>query len=286
MPSLLIAGPLTLDDLPQAKGMLGGAGGYAAMAAAPLAHTQLWARGGKDITPQVRAILERRGIDLAGATWDGPTIHSGKPQPQAYQPALPDVEPTEAEDVGAVLVIGLAPDEWRRAIRVVQGLPGADGRSLVAAPKPSDLEDERFRSEVCAAADVLIIPAAAAVALTVTTNPFDAARALGSLGAKCVILTAGPLGGLILYRQKATTYPALPVETVDGTGVSASFAGALGAWLTGAGKDDFRAIKRGCAVASGVAGICAQGIGPKKLLGADRKEYLERFNRLRRAAKG
>ena len=112
------------------------------------------------------------------------------------------------------------------------------------------------------------------------------ARTLESLGAKCVILTAGPLGGLIVYRQKATTYPALPVETTDGTGVGAAFAGALAAWLTGAGKDDFRAIKRGCAVASGVAGICAQGIGPKKLLGADRKEYLERFNRLRRAAKG
>lgn len=285
MPSLLIAGPLVLDDLPQGKGLLGGAGGYAAMAAAPLAHTQLWARGGQDIGPQVRSILERRGVDLAGVDWSGTTLRSGngvKPD----GPALPVVEPTDAEDLGATLLVGLAPDEWRRAQRVVQALPGSEGRSLVAAPVIGDLEDERFRAEVCAAADVLIVPAAQAVALTVTIDVLAAGRALESLGAKCVILTAGPLGGLIVYRQKTTTYPALPVETIDGTGVGPAFAGALAAWLTGAGKDDFRAIKRGCAVASAVAGICAQGFGPKKLLGADRKEYLERFNRLRRAAKG
>lgn len=286
MPTLLIAAPLALDDLPQGKGLLGGAGGYAAMAAAPLAHTQLWARGGKDITPQVRGVLEHRRIDLAGVDWTGETIRGGPGIPRATGHALPAVEPTQAEDLGAVLLADLAPDEWRRAVRVIQNLPGGDTRSLVAAPHVGDLEDRAFREEVCAVADVLILPVASAVALTVTTDPFAAARALVSLGAKCVILTAGPLGGLILYRQKATTYPALPVETVDGTGVAASFAGALAAWLTGAGKDDFRAIKRGCAVASGVAGICAQGFGPKKLLGADRKEYLERFNRLRRAAKG
>lgn len=285
MPSLLIAGPLALDDLPEAKGLLGGVGGYAAMAAAPLAHTQLWARGGQDITPQVRGILERRGIDLAGIDWSGATLRGGLGA-KTSGPALPEVEPTQADDLGAVLIAGLAPDEWRRAQRVVLALPGAEGRSLVAAPIITDLEDTRFRAEVCAAADVLIVPAAAAVALTVTIDVLAAGRALESLGAKCVILTAGPLGGLIVYRQKATTYPALPVETIDGNGVGAAFAGALAAWLTGAGKDDFRAIKRGCAVASGVAGICAQGVGPKKLLGADRKEYLERFNRLRRAAKG
>ena len=57
------------------------------------------------------------------------------------------------------------------------------------------------------------------------------------------------------------------------------------AWCAGAGKADFRAVKRACAMASAVGGICAQGQGPLKLLAADRKEYLERFNRLRRAEK-
>ena len=158
MPTLLIAAPLTLDDFPQGKGLLGGAGGYAAIAAAPLAHTQLWARGGKDISAQVRGILENRRIDLAGVDWSGATMRGGPDLPRPTGPALPEVEPTQAEDLGAVLLADLAPDEWRRALRVVHGLPGGETRSLVAAPHVSDLEDQRFRAEVCASADVLIPP--------------------------------------------------------------------------------------------------------------------------------
>ena len=91
MTSLLIAGPLALDDFPDAPGLLGGVGGYAAMAAAPLALTQLWSRGGKDITPQVRSILERRGIDLTGVSWNGETSRGNK----LIAPLLSDIHPTD-----------------------------------------------------------------------------------------------------------------------------------------------------------------------------------------------
>jgi sugar/nucleoside kinase (ribokinase family) len=281
MPTLLIAGPLALDDLPGDPGLLGGAGGYAAMAAAPLATTQLWARGGRDFTPQLRGILERRGIDLAGVTWDGTTLRGAD-----ASGALPqDSEPTSADQVGAVLLIGLAPGDWRRAVQVVRALPGGETRTLLAAPRAEDLADPVLRRELCAHADVLVTPLGTAQAATATEDPLAASRVLQDDGAKCVVLTAGMLGGFIAYRQKATTYLALPVPVVEGTGVGASFAGALAAWCAGAGKDDFRALKRGCAVASAVGCICAQGTGPRKLLAADRKEYLERFNRLRRAGK-
>ena len=281
MSTLLIAGPLALDDFPEAPGMLGGAGGYAAMAAAPLATTQLWARGGRDISTQVRGILEQRHIDLAGVGWDGATPRGE----EANGSFLPATEPTSADNVGAVLVIGLPPDDWRRAVRVARALPGGESRTLIAAPRAMDLSDPALRRELCAHADVLVVSLPTAQVATNTSDPLAASRALQEDGAKCVVLTAGMLGGFIAYRQKATTYPSLPVPTVEGTGIGPSFAGALAAWCAGAGKDDFRALKRGCAVASAVACICAQGPGPKKLLGADRKEYLERFNRLRRAGK-
>ena len=281
MTSLLIAGPLALDDFPDAPGLLGGVGGYAAMAAAPLALTQLWSRGGKDITPQVRSILERRGIDLTGVSWNGETSRGNK----LIAPLLSDIHPTDPGDVTAVLLIGLDRADWQRACDTIRDLPGAENRTVVVAPYGVELSDAAYLAEVCNMADVLVMPVPRALELTKAVDAFAAGRDLGALGAKCVILTAGPLGGLIVYRQKATTFTALPIETLEPTGLGPVFAGALAAWLTGAGKDDFRAIKRGCAVASGVAGICAQGVGPKKLLTADRKEYLERFNRLRRAAK-
>jgi sugar/nucleoside kinase (ribokinase family) len=285
MSTLLIAGPLALDDLAQGTGLIGGVGGYAAIAAAPLARTQLWARGGTGYTPQLRSILERRAIDLSGTSWEGATPRGAAQGFLANGPLLSDVEPTSAEDLGGVLLIGLPPEEWRIAQDAVKRLPGGDTRLLVASPRPDDLREPAFRTLCCSAADILVLSARRAIALSAAATPLGAARFFQELGAKSVVLTAGMLGGLLVYRQKVVTYPAMPLEVVDPTGTSAVFPGALAAWCAGADKDDFRTIKRGCAVASAVAGICLQGIGPKKLLAADRKEYLERYNRLHRLAK-
>jgi len=286
MSDLLIAGPLALDDHPQQAGLLGGVGGYAAIAAAPLARTQLWCRAGQDINPQVRAILTQRGINMEGVSWDGPTPRGTATGFVPGGPILPpDLEPTEAGRLGAILLIGLPPAEWRRATGVINALEGAATRPVIASPRPSDLEDANFRAEVCAGAEVLVLSVAQALRLTGLATPLEAGEALIGLGAKSVALTAGQLGGLLLYRQKYTTWAALPIHTVDKSGVSAAFPGALAAWLAGDGASDFSSLKRGCAMASAVGSICAQGIGPKKMLGANRDEYMERFNRLRRAHK-
>ena len=285
MPTLLIAGPLALDDLPSGTGLLGGVGGYAAIAAAPLAPTQLWCRGGTDISSQVMALLTQRHINLEGVDWVGATPRGTAAGFESNGPILPVIEPTSAEALGGVLLIGLPPDETRRALKVVGKLKGADTRPIILSPRPSDLADAAFRKEVLAVTEVLVLSVAKAQELTQTTNPLAAAQSFHADGAKVIVLTAGQLGGVILYRTKATTYPALPLETVDKLGVSAAFPGALAAWIAGSGRCDFTTVKRGCAVASAVGSICAQGIGPKKLLTADRNEYLERFNRLRRDQK-
>jgi sugar/nucleoside kinase (ribokinase family) len=285
MGHLLIAGPLALDDHPQQAGLLGGVGGYAAIAAAPLAPTQLWCRGGTDISSQVMALLSQRHINLDGVDWIGATPRSSARGFDAGGAILPVIEPTSAEGLGGVLLIGLPPDETRRALKVVGKLKGAETRPIILSPRPADLADLDFRREVLALTEVLVLSVAKAQELTATTSPLAAGQALQADGAKVVVLTAGQLGGVILYRAKATTYPALPLEAIDKAGVSAAFPGALAAWIAGSGRCDFATVKRGCAMASAVGSICAQGIGPKKLLTADRNEYLERFNRLRRDQK-
>ena len=285
MGHLLIAGPLALDDHPQQAGLLGGVGGYAAIAAAPLAPTQLWCRGGTDISSQVMALLSQRHINLDGVDWIGATPRSSARGFDAGGAILPVIEPTSAEGLGGVLLIGLPPDETRRALKVVGKLKGAETRPIILSPRPADLADLAFRREVLAVSEVLVLSVAKAQELTASTSPLAAGQALQADGAKVVVLTAGQLGGVILYRAKATTYPALPLEAVDKAGVSAAFTGALAAWIAGSGRCDFATVKRGCAMASAVGSICAQGIGPKKLLTADRNEYLERFNRLRRDQK-
>ena len=285
MGTLLIAGPLALDDHPQQAGLLGGVGAYAAIAATPLAPTQLWCRAGTDLPPQVKGLLETRHIDLSGVDWVGPTPRGTATGFISGGSVLPVIEPTSADNLGGVLLIGLPPEETRRALRVVGKLPGAETRPLIVSPRPGDLADATFRKELMAVTEVLVLTAAKAKELSKTTDPLAAAQFFQADGAKVVVLTAGQFGGLIAYRAKTTTYPAIPVEVVDRAGVSAAFPGALAAWIAGSGRCDFATVKRGCAMASAVGSICAQGIGPKKLLSADRAQYMDRFNRLRRDQK-
>ncbi len=279
MSALLIAGPLAIDALPETMGLIGGAGGYAAIAAAPLSSVQLWARGGGDYPVAAREVLGRHHIDLAGIGWDGamPRVASLTEAPTPG-PLLPDIEPTSAEKLGAALVVGLPAAEAERALAVIAPLKP---QAVLVAPW---VFDARHLERCCTVADALIMPLDRALAATGTADALKAGRRLRELGAKAVVLTVGMLGGVIVYGDKATTYPALPVEAGSSTGTGAAFAGALAGWCAGNGAD-FRAIKRGCAMASAVAGLCAQGEGPKKLLVAHRDQYMERFNRLRRTAK-
>lgn len=285
MPALLIAGPLALDDHLQQAGLLGGAGGYAAMAAAPLAPTQLWCRAGNGIDARLRGLLETRRIDLSGVAWEGPTPRSGPAGFVPGGPLLPDIEPTSAEDLGGALLIGLPPDEWRRARAVIDRLPGAAERPIFASPRPADLEAPAFRAEVCRGCTVLVLSVTRAQALSGTADPLAAAQAFQALGAKAVALTASQLGGVLAYQALACTWPAQPVPSIDRLGVSAAFAGALSAWIAGSGKRDFQTCKRACWVAGCAAALCAGGTGPKRLLAADRGEILDRFEKLRRLGK-
>lgn len=277
--SLLIAGPFALDDIGEDTGLLGGAGAYAAMGARPLTHTQLWARAGADVDTQRRGYLEHRRIDLSGVTWDGAVSRWRQGTFTDNGPVLPDVEPTDAENLGAVLLIDLPMNELRRALDVVGRLAKSATRPVVIAPRAAD-PGAADLATAAAAADVLILPLAMAAG-----DPLGFAARLQAAGAKCVCLTAGAAGGIVIYQQKATSWPALPVPVVEATGIGSSFAGALAAACAADNKADFSTIKRGLAVASAVATITAQGVGPRKLLQADAKVYEERFNRLRRTHK-
>jgi len=279
--TLLIAGALALDDIDDQDGIIGGSGGIAAIAAANLAPTQLWARGGDGYAPQVRGILANRRIDLAGVGWDGPTPTWSAAR--GFIPGgtlLPTIKPTTADGVGGVLVIGLPPRETARALAVVRDLPG-DRRQLVVVPRLADLRADAGFAAACANdVDVLIVPAAYA-----DGDPLALADRLHTAGAKCVLVANGPYGGLIRYQNKTATWPAMPVTVVEPTGITAAFAGTLAGWCAADGSSDFRSLKRGLAMASAVAGLCALGVGPRKLLAANSKEFTERSNKLRRAVK-
>lgn len=284
----LVAGPLILDRLQGQDDLLGGSGFYAAAAAAPFAHTQLWARAGADFTPDLERVVTARHIDLAGLGREGPSLRFDHERRALAVdgPRLPDTEPESTAGLDAALVIALPPDEGRRALTALADLGERTARPLLVAPEREDLAaDPTWLADCCRWASILLLPVASALETTGEQAPLAAARALQERGVKTVALSAGSLGGLVAYGQKVCTWSAQPSAITDQTGVGPAFAGALLGYLAEAGKADFRALKRGLAIASAVAAATGQGIGPKRLLAMDRGDYLDRFNRLRRTGK-
>jgi len=291
--TLLIAGALGID----AEGMIAGAGGLAAIAAAPLSSVQLWSRGGA-LAAHPREILARRQIDLSGVTWDGavPVFGADGRQHEPGGAALGSCEPTSADGLRAVLVIGLAAAEEVQALRAARALAAPlviVANSAQLAPLAGVAVRSGQPARPMAAADpdaddtmidVRIETLAVGLRLTGTTDALSAAKALQAAGAKAVVLTAGMLGGLLVFGDRAVSFSVQAIPEVPGSrGALAAFAGALAGWCEGAGAN-YTALMRGCTTAGVVAGFLVQG-GVKRLLGADRAQYLERFNRLRRLAK-
>jgi hypothetical protein len=280
--ALLVAGPAGLSAHPDRAQLLAGSGFLAAAAAAPMAPVQLWARVGAELSAQHREILTRRRVDIAGLGDEGAT-----PRLPAVSPSeryLPEIEPVDASELGAVLVLDLPPAECDRAITVARQLPDAAGRPLLLAP-PVGTDGPRLKT-LAAGCDLLLLSVAEALRALGGTDPVACGRALIEAGATTVLLSAGPFGGLSFYKQKVVSWPSTPRETgAEGGMARAIFAGVLAAQVAGLGRIDYRHLKRFLATASAVACDAARSDDPKRLMGLKRDDYQQLFLRLRRNAK-
>jgi hypothetical protein len=282
--ALLIAGPVGLDLLDQRGALLGGAGAMAAVAAAGISPTQLWARVGDDFPDLLRKTLADRRIDDSGLIAEGESdcFQLSDGSLHRHGSALPEAEPHDPVDVACCAAIGLDASDGQRAFACFRGLPGADERLCLAAPEAAACLAEPAYLLACAqAADLLVLPARIACQ-ALATDPMGAAKALIEAGATAVALSAGPIGGLFRYKNACGTWAAEPQTGKDDRHAGAVFAGCVAAQLCETGRLDLRGLKRALAVASAVAGHSLGDIGPRRLLGLDRGDYQTLFLRLRR----
>jgi hypothetical protein len=281
--ALLIAGSARLDDLDNGQRLLAGDGSIAALAAAPFVPCQLWARVGNDYPEQCRQLLQQRGIDLAGligseqasncrqVTGDVSTRHG---------PDLPEEEPSDPSQLGGCLVIGLDAADHRRAQTALAKLPGK--RLQIRAIAQANEAQLREAANGC---DLLIARSHQACQALQQPDPLQAAMILAEAGATAVALSAGSLGGLLLYKNKACTWPTEPIIPKEASGAFAAFAGCLAGFLVDHSKLDFRGLKRGLLFASSLATATLKDLSSKRLLALDRSDYQDLFNRLRRHGK-
>jgi hypothetical protein len=104
------------------------------------------------------------------------------------------------------------------------------------------------------------------------------------MGAPAVALTAGPLGGLIAYKDKVSTWPTIPNDHQHNAS-TAIFAGVTAGIVGGSGKSDFRTLKRALVTASAVTARAISGPATRQLMQMKHGDYEQAFTRLRRLVK-
>jgi sugar/nucleoside kinase (ribokinase family) len=113
--------------------------------------------------------------------------------------------------------------------------------------------------------------------LTGEKNPLRAAKAIGQLGPKLVIIKKGEHGVLIRADDEFIALPAFPTEdVVDPTGAGDTFAGTLIASLA-AGQPFVRSAANGIVAAS----LTVEGFGMSRLLTATPADLERRLARYR-----
>jgi sugar/nucleoside kinase (ribokinase family) len=113
--------------------------------------------------------------------------------------------------------------------------------------------------------------------LTGERDPLRAARAIGRLGPKLVIIKKGEHGVLILADSEFIALPALPVEdVVDPTGAGDTFAGAMIASMA-SGQTFIKSVSNGIVAAS----LTVEGFGISHIVKTTRADLDARLDRYR-----
>lgn len=269
VPDLCVVGTLAFDDVETPsgarRGVLGGSATYFSVAASCFAKVGVVGVVGADFPREHRALLESRGIDLAGleVKADGRTFHwAGR-----YEGSLDQAE-TLATDLNVLATFApQLPDAFRRAPCVfLANIDPAIQEAVLdqlVAPRLVAMDTMNLwiriaqpkLREVLARVDGLVLNDAESRQLTGRGNLIAAGRALLELGPRFVIVKKGEHGSFLFSRERSFALPSYPIEhVVDPTGAGDSFAGGVFGWLAAGGRlgigDVIQAMLYGTVVAS------------------------------------
>lgn len=125
--------------------------------------------------------------------------------------------------------------------------------------------------------DGMIINDEEATMLAGTTNLVAAARAIGRLGPKIVVIKKGAHGCLLAVDGAIYPLPAYPLEGVhDPTGAGDCFAGAFMGYVAAAGDAAVATLRRACVYGTLVASFNCEAFSVDRLRGLTRDDVDER----------
>ena len=274
----------------EAVDALGGSASYFSVSASHFAPVRIVAVVGEDFPAESRALLESRGIDLAGLEtapgrtfrWRGEyaaelghahTLETQLNVFSTFHPRLDD----QHRKTPFVFLANIDPDLQLEVLRQIKRptLSLSDTMNYWIARKPDRV------LEVLREVDVALLNEEEARALSGETQLVRAADRLLDEGARAVIIKKGEHGALYQSREERFITPAYPVDGLtDPTGAGDSFAGGFIGWLAKSGEQSGNALRQALACGATMASLAIEDFSPRRLAEARPEEIAARLRTL------
>jgi len=277
---LLVIGSVALDSVETPFGkvreVLGGSATYFSYAASFFTQVRLVATVGEDFPEPHRRLLADRGVDTRGLRasqgktfrWAGEygfDLNEARTLDTQLN-VLADFRPDLGEDLRRTPFLFLAnidPELQLDVLRQMKERPrlvALDTMNFWIRGKQAALR--RALAEV----DVVTINDAEARQLAGEPNLIRAARAIGAMGPRVVVVKRGEYGALMLADGAFFFVPAYPLESVyDPTGAGDTFAGGFMGHLAAQERVDAAAMRRAVVYGSVMASFTVEDFSLRRL---------------------
>ncbi len=277
--SLLVLGTVALDNLKTPSGvrkdLLGGSATHFSMSARLFTKVHLSGIIGQDFPKKHINFLKKQGIDLTSLVqtsgksfrWQGEykqedmnTAVTLATEIGVLGDYTPDVADKQ-KNIPDVFLANIGPREQEILLKKMgkSRLVGLDSMNLWIQNHRSDLL--RLMKKV----DLFVINDSEARMLSRKDNLIQAAKALGKMGPKWVVIKKGEHGVLFYCDQYMFSFPAYPVEKViDPTGAGDTFAGGLMGYLSKSKTLNEKTFRKAIVYATILASFNVEGFGMAK----------------------
>lgn len=293
MREILVVGSVAYDSISTPSGKventLGGSANYFSLAASFYTKVNVVGVVGSDYKSQDIDMLKARNVDVTGLqTVDGETFrwsgeYSGDMNEAktlaTHLNVFKDFKPTLPEKYKSSPILFLANIDPLLQMEVLEQVkfPEIIGLDTMNFWINSKIEDVR---KVLRKVDILTVNEKEAEALAGEGNIVKAAKKLGSMGPKAVIIKRGEYGFVLFAEDRLFVAPAFPVENVvDPTGAGDSFAGGFFGFLAKLnGRPTYRDLQEACVHGTVVASFAVEDFGIKQLLSIDSTKVERRLS--------
>ncbi|HNR34873.1 MAG TPA: PfkB family carbohydrate kinase [Candidatus Hydrogenedentes bacterium] len=293
--SLTVVGSIALDtvDTPWGRNEegLGGAATYFSLAASHYTRVHLVGVVGEDFPDEHVALLQGKGIDLAGLErasgktfrWTGRYHHDVNHRDTldtqlnvfaGFHPKLPET----ARNAEFLFLGNIHPALQLEVLEQAKAaFVALDTMNLWIHTTRDDL------GKVLARVDGLIINDSEVRDLTGEHNVVLGAEAVRALGPRIVVIKKGEHGCLLFHDDGIFAAPAFPLrDVIDPTGAGDTFAGGFMGHIAQSGNTDPQTLRQAVVHGSVVASYACEAFGPGRLAEMTPSDIAERFNAFRR----